>query len=161
MSGKAGVDLNKSAGMPQQGQGSVGGALKAKRCIAQVLNVEPKRAVAFLALTLVAAFACRRAGIASAQDKARGAEASAPYEAYSDAGGPYCGSDARHFDVACEPLSNCVSVEERRCEPGDGEYQAYYGAAGPYCGKDSQGIPVECQPRHRCSDLQKSICLGN
>src|SRR5947208_13509585 len=72
--------------------------------------------------------------------------ASAPYEAYENAGGPYCGIDARAHEVECEPLDNCVSEDQRRCEPSTGEYQAYRNAGGPYCGVDKTSQGVECQP---------------
>jgi len=85
--------------------------------------------------------------------KARG-----PYDAYVDAGGPFCGKDARDYEVECQPLDNCVSGETRRCEPSEEFYQAYVSAGGPYCGKDSRDYEVTCQPLHSCVDIVKSHC---
>lgn len=112
----------------------------------------------FAMLLALAVFACRGSRSDNSEGSESSKKATTPYEAYLDAGGPFCGKDARGAEVECEPLGNCVSTQERRCVPSDGPYQAYWDAKGPYCGKDSRGAEVECQPRHTCADEEKSIC---
>jgi hypothetical protein len=117
--------------------------------------------IPYIALSMLlplAVFACRRSGVSNSPGNGGRERATAPYEAYFSANGPFCGKDGRGVDVECEPLDNCVSEQERRCEPSDGPYQAYFGANGPYCGKDSRRLDVECHPRDACVDPEKSLC---
>ncbi|MCP4447838.1 MAG: hypothetical protein GY811_21250 [Myxococcales bacterium] len=86
-------------------------------------------------------------------------DSSGPYQAYSNAGGPYCGLDSRGGQVYCVPGDNCLDASANQCmPPTDGTYQAYSLARGPYCGEDSRGAAVLCAPGDTCTSEFANTC---
>ena len=93
------------------------------------------------------------------QPAADGGPTREPYDAYSNAGGPLCGTNAAGTYVYCQPGDDCIDPVDDRCAPSeDGTYEAYYGASGPLCGTNAAGTYVYCQPGDSCLDAETRRC---
>lgn len=90
-----------------------------------------------------------------------------PYDAYSQAGGPNCGSDGG-FTAECKPADSCADSDTGQCEVigSDGSvsacglqsYDGFTQAGGPNCGSDG-GFTAECYPGDVCEDAATRQCL--
>jgi len=81
------------------------------------------------------------------------------YDAYSNAGGPRCGSGSSGGEVFCKAGDHCTGLDSTKCQTVlSGAYDAYPEAGGPLCGDGPHGGSVHCEAGDTCQGQSAASC---